>query len=63
MIRHHQGIFVGSLLDDVNTHVIDHADDIFHLVGVGDIFGKVVVDLGIGQEALFLAARDQLLQT
>ncbi len=63
VIGHHQGIFIGRFLDDADTHVVDHADDVFHLIGIGNILGKMVVDLGIGQVALFLATRDQLLQT
>ena len=57
------GSVVRRFLDDADTHVVDHRDDVFHLIGIGDILGKVVVDLRIGQEALFLTLGDQLLQT
>ena len=62
-IRHHQGIGIGRFFRDLDAHIVDHADDVFHLFGISDILGQVIVDLGIGQVTLFLAARDQLLET
>ena len=41
-----------------NTHVIDHADDIFYLLRIDDIVGQMIIDLPIGQVALFLAFGD-----
>ncbi len=59
---HHDLIGVGGFLHHADAHVVDHLDDVFHLIRVGDGLGQVVVHLGIGQVALFLAQRDQLLQ-
>ncbi len=59
---HHDLIGIGGFLDHADAHVIDHLDDVFHLIRVGDGLGQVVVHLGVGQVALFLAQRDQKLQ-
>ena len=41
-----------------DTHVIDHANDVFDLLWIDNIHRQVVVDFGVGQEALLLAFFD-----
>ena len=38
-----------------DAHVVDHANDVFDLLGINNIFRQVVVDFGIGEETLLLA--------
>ena len=45
-----------------NTHVIDHADDVFDLVRVGDVGGQVIIDFRVGQITLLFTAGNQLLE-
>ena len=45
-----------------NTHIIDHVNDVFDLLWIDDAAGQVVIDLGVGQITLFLAAGDQFFQ-
>jgi hypothetical protein len=40
---------------DLDAHVVDHLDDVFDLIRIGDVVGQVIVDLGVGQVALLLA--------
>src|SRR5690606_31508645 len=47
-----QGIGVRSGLEDIDPHVVDHADDVFHLFRVGNVLRQVVIDFRIGQVAL-----------
>ena len=61
-IRHQQRFGIGRLVVDVDAHVVDHADDVFDLLGVQHVVGQVVVDLGVGQVAAILAEHDQVLQ-
>ena len=37
LIRHHQSVFIWRFFSDTYTHVVDHANDVFHLIRVGDI--------------------------
>ncbi len=53
---------IRCFLVDRNAHVIDHVDDVFDLLRIDDLARQVVVDFGIGEVTLFLAARDQQLQ-
>ena len=53
---------VRRLLVHGNAHVVDHVDDVFDLFRIDDLAGQVVVHLRIGEEALFLAERDQQLE-
>ena len=53
---------IRRLLVHRNAHVVDHLHDVFDLLRIDDLGGQVIVDLGVGQEALFLAARDQELE-
>ena len=46
---------------DIDAHAVDHADDVFDLLGIDDVVGQVVIDLGIGQVALLQALADELL--
>ena len=61
-VRHQQRFGIGRLVVDVDAHVVDHADDVFDLLGVEHVVGQVVVDLGVGQVAALLAEHDQVLQ-
>ncbi len=45
-----------------DAHVVDHVDDILDLLRIDDIVRQVVIDLGIGQVALLLAAGNQILK-
>ncbi len=45
-----------------NAHVVDHVDNVFDLLGIDDVIRQVIIDFGVGQEALFLAARNEFLQ-
>ncbi len=53
---------IRRLLVHGNAHVVDHVDDVFDLFRIDDLAGQVVVHLRIGEEALFLAERDQQLE-
>ena len=52
---HRIGVF-GCLFEHLDSHVVDHVDDVFDLLGLDHIVGQVVVDLGIGQPLALLAA-------
>jgi hypothetical protein len=39
-----------------------HVDNVFDLLGIDDVIRQVIIDFGVGQEALFLAARNEFLQ-
>ena len=43
----------------LDTHVVDHADDVFDLFGIDDVIGQMVIHFGIGQVSLFLALDDE----
>jgi len=47
-IGHKERIAIGSGLGYGDADVIDHANDIFNLFGVGDVIRKVVVHLSVG---------------
>ncbi len=57
-----QRLGIRCLLEHLDTHVIDHLDDLFHLVRVGNILRQVIVHLGVGQIILFLALGDEILE-
>jgi hypothetical protein len=59
---HQQVLGGGRLVEDLDAHVVEGADDRLDLLGVHHVVGQVVVDLGVGEEAAFLAQRDQVLQ-
>ncbi len=61
-VRHQQRFGVRGLVVDLDPHVADHADDALDLLGIEDVVGQVVVDLGERQEAALLAEHDQGLQ-
>ena len=61
-VRHQQLLGVRCLVVHLDAHVGDHADDALDLLGIQHVFRQGVVDLGIGQEAAFLALNDQLLE-
>ena len=44
-----------------DAHVVDHADDVFHLIGIDQVFRQMVVDVGQGQVALIHALGDEFL--
>ncbi len=45
-----------------NAHVVNGVDDVFDLFGIDDLGRQVIVDLGVGEVTLFLAACNQELQ-
>ncbi len=51
----------GSLVD-LDPHVVDHADDVFDLIGIGNIRRQVIIDFRVRQEALLFAFIDQLFE-
>jgi hypothetical protein len=61
-LAHQQRLGVRCLFVHRNAHVVDHLHDVFDLLRIDDLGRQVVVDLGVGEEALFLAARDQQLE-
>src|SRR3990167_4030938 len=58
-----QGVRIRSTLEYVDPHVVDHADDVFHLFRVGYILRQVVIDLRVSQVTLLTTAADQFFQT
>ena len=58
-LRHQQRLAIRSLVIDLDTHVVDHADDIFDLLGIEHIVGQVIVDLCVGKVATLLTEHDQ----
>ena len=54
-----QRLGIRCLLVHRDAHVVDHLHDVFDLLRIDDLGGQVVVDLGVRQEALFLAATDR----
>jgi len=59
----HQQLFgIGGLFDHRDAHIVDHLDDVFDLIGVGNRIRQMVVHFGIGQVTLFLAKGDQQFQ-
>ena len=68
-LRHRLGVggdeqrfLVGRLVVDLDAHVAEGGDDRFDLLGVDQVVGQVVVDLGVGEEAALLAELDQVLE-
>ena len=57
-----QRLLVGRLVVDLDAHVAEGGDDGFDLLGIDQIVGQVVVDLGVGEEAALLAELDQVLE-
>jgi hypothetical protein len=59
----HQQVF-GSrgFVEDLDAHFAEGRDDGFDGLGIDDIVGQVVVDLGVGQVAALLAQLDQGLE-
>ena len=57
-----QRLGVRCLLVHRDAHVVNHVDDVFDLLRIDDLGRQVIVDLAIGEVALFLAARDQQLE-
>ena len=49
-----QFVSIGGLLKDLNTHVVDHLNDIFDLIGFRNVLREVIVDFGVGEVALLL---------
>ena len=58
-IGQQQGLGIRCLFVHRNTHVIDHVDDIFDLLGIDNLARQVVVHLGVGEVSLLLAAGHQ----
>ena len=53
---------VGRFLEDLYPEVVDHLDDLFDLIRIRNVFGQMVVHLGIGQIILFLGLGDEIFQ-
>ena len=51
---------VGRRFVHGDAHVVDHANDIFDLLGFNDAVGQMVIDLRVGQETLLLTFCNQL---
>ena len=51
---------IGSVLMDLDTHIIDHADDFFHLLGIDDVTWQMIVYLRVGEVTLHLAFGNEL---
>ena len=62
-ISHKQGFTIGCDLGNRNADVVDHADDVFNLVRVGDVVRQVVIYLGVSKVALLLTLGDQFFKT
>src|SRR5688572_4888136 len=67
IVSHHrftqqQRLGIRRLLVHRDAHVVDHLHDVFDLLRIDDLGRQVIVDFGVGQEALLLAACDQQLQ-
>ena len=54
-----QLIGIGSLFEDFDADIVDHCNDVFHLVGRINFFRQMVVHFGKGQVTLFFAFCDQ----
>ena len=46
-----------------DTHVVDHADDVFDLIRIRDFVRQVIVHLSVGDVALLFAFGDEFLKT
>ncbi|OIQ91558.1 hypothetical protein GALL_264960 [mine drainage metagenome] len=57
-----QGLGVRGLFVHRDAHVVEHADDGFQQIRVGQIVGQVIVDFAVGQETTRLAELDKVLQ-
>ena len=57
-----QGFSIGGALIDRDAHVAEGGDDRINGFGIDQVFGQMVVDLGVGQETPFLAELDQQLE-
>ena len=56
-----QGLGIRRNFVHLDAHAVDHADDVFDLLRVDHVVGKVIVDFGERQVPLFQALADQLL--
>ena len=61
-LAHQQRLGVRCLFVHRDAHVVDHLHDVFDLLRIDDLGRQVVVDLGVGEEALFLTAGNQQLE-
>ena len=62
VLVHQQRLGVRGLVEDLDAHVAERADDRVDRLGVDQVVGQVIVDLGVRQEAALLAELDQRLQ-
>ena len=58
-VSEQQRLAIGRNFVHLDAHAVDHADDVFDLLRIDDVVGQVIVDLGVGQVALFHALDDQ----
>ncbi len=45
-----------------DPHVVDHANDVFHLLGIDDVAGKMVIHFGKSEITLHLALGNEFLE-
>ena len=62
VVGQQQRFGIRRVLVDRDAHVVEGADDAFDRFRIDDVFGQVVVDFGVRQEAAFLAELDQGLE-
>ena len=58
-LAHQQLVGVGRLLEHLNTHVIDHLNDVFNLIGIRDVLREVIIDFSVGQVPLLFSLCNQ----
>ena len=46
-----------------NTHIVNHADDVFDLLWIRDVIRQVIVNLCVGEVTLLASKRDELFQS
>ena len=62
-IVHEQGFTIGSHFRYRNTDVVNHTDDVFNLIRVGNVIWQMVVHLSIGEVALLFTFGNEFFQS
>jgi hypothetical protein len=60
-VGHEQRFGIRCLVVHLDTHIVDHADDVLDLLGIENV-REVVVDLRVRQETTLLAQHDEVFQ-
>src|SRR5690606_39929954 len=55
VVAQQQRVGIGRDFVHLDSHAVDHADDVFDLIRIDEVVGEVIVDFGVGQVALFKA--------